>query len=230
MAAQEELWWGPEFKRAGAAYHFERMHMALMPREMDAHTAAMAYAGAIIHHDWQRQVYFHFDAFLMTARSIPEVINCCFGHDQSSRLQAWFDSLPADEQRRRDQFSLAFRPAYDAFRAVPLSNVRHISEHRTGLPGNVEVTVSGTLGVVYSGGPSKPVPLTETPEIKNPSMAPLVRARQVPPPRTEDFAVDGRPLFAECTNYLSEVEVLIEAARRCAAAVHGTSALTPPPA
>jgi hypothetical protein len=104
--------------------------------------------GAILDTGWQRSFYAYFDAFLSAARAIPEIIQCCFGHDRDSRMQVWFAALPSNEQMRRKQFRCSFQPAYDAFRALPMGNARHISEHRRGFP-QVDVSISDLFGVVH---------------------------------------------------------------------------------
>ena len=59
----------------------------------------MQAGGAIIDTGWQRSIYPHLDAFLSTTRSIPEIIQCCFGVDDGNReIRDWFDKLSPDEQ------------------------------------------------------------------------------------------------------------------------------------
>ena len=55
------------------------------PPELDAHTGAMLAAGAIVDTGWERSLYAHFDAFLVALRSVPEIIQCCFGKDVQSK-------------------------------------------------------------------------------------------------------------------------------------------------
>ena len=83
---------------------------------------------------WQRSFYAHLDAFLSAARSVPEIIQCCFGVDEGHPImKSWFGKLPDTEQLRRHEFKKQFKISYDSFRALPLGKVRHISEHRTGV-------------------------------------------------------------------------------------------------
>ena len=106
------------------------------------------------------------DAFLSAARSVPELIQCCFGvDDHPKKMRDWVEALDPDEQKRRREFRNKFKADYDAFRALPLGTARHISEHRTGvLP--VTVTVTGRFGLTYSGGPTNPIPTSETRELR----------------------------------------------------------------
>jgi len=67
-------------------------------------------------------------------RSVPEIVHACFGADQGSKvMKTWFNGLPTAEQTRRKNFAMQFEAAYGPFRALPLSNVRNISLHRTGV-------------------------------------------------------------------------------------------------
>jgi len=80
-------------------------------------------------------------------------------------MRDWFEALDPDEQKRRREFRNKFKADYDAFRALPPGTARHISEHRTGvLP--VTVTVTGRFGLTYSGGPTNPIPTSETRELR----------------------------------------------------------------
>jgi hypothetical protein len=66
------------------------------------------------------------------SRSVAEVIQCCFGHDTARQMKEWFKTLPSDEQTSRREFSKQFKKHYDVFKNLPLSEARHISEHRKG--------------------------------------------------------------------------------------------------
>ena len=55
------------------------------PPELDAHTGAMLAAAAIVDTGWPRFLYAHFDAFLVALRSVPEIIQCCFGKDVQNK-------------------------------------------------------------------------------------------------------------------------------------------------
>jgi hypothetical protein len=225
---ESTLWDGPAFKIESALFHYKKMAAVLDPPD-DAHYAAMAAAGIPIDTGWQRAFYPHLDAFLMAVRSVPEIIRCCFGRDTgSARMKAWFDTLSQDEQQRRSEFSAQYEPAYEAFRALPLGEARHVSAHRTGLP-DVEVSIMGAFGVVHTGGPGKPVPLGELPPIGAPELPFLGRLRPILP-RQSDFKVAGLPLFPACLDYLNKVQALISGAREIAANVHGSNTLTTPPA
>jgi hypothetical protein len=49
--------------------------------EQTAINVALQASGAIIDTGWRRSFYAYLDAFLSTARSVPEIIQCCFGVD-----------------------------------------------------------------------------------------------------------------------------------------------------
>ena len=79
----EELWTAVEFKLEGAQLFLEEMGKDLLPPSITHResTAAILSAGAIVGHLWQRKFYHHVDAFLAMARSIPDIIQSCFGID-----------------------------------------------------------------------------------------------------------------------------------------------------
>jgi hypothetical protein len=230
QVTQETLWAGPSFKLESALFHYTRMMQACTPPELDAHTAAMLSAGAIVDTGWQRSLYPHFDAFLVALRSVPEIIQCCFGKEeyQNKKMKQWWDSLRPDEQARRIDFSSQYASAYQAFRTLPLSECRHVSQHRTGLP-DVEVSIRGSWGVMYVGGPAKAVPISETPEIPNPALQFMAKPRMLQP-HHGDFSIRGQPLFPECLNYLNSTSALVTSARAIATVVHGAQPLIAPPA
>jgi hypothetical protein len=72
------------------------------------------------------------DAFLSAVCSVPELIRCCFGIDENSKMKAWLKALGRKERERRREFGAKFKADYDKFCASPLGTARHISEHRTG--------------------------------------------------------------------------------------------------
>lgn len=227
LVVNEELWAGPELKVQYAAFHLQRMDRSLDPPERNAWNVAIEASGAIINTGWQQVFYPHFDAFLSTARSIPEIIRCCFGVDTARVMQPWFGSLPQAEQTARHNFQIQYAQYYDAFRKLPLSNVRHIVEHRLGVP-DVKVTISGQFGLIYVGSPTDPVPTSETRDIADPTLAFLAKPTRVHP-RWQDFTIEGRPLFAESKDYLDQARQLIKDARRIAVSVHAGIKLTAPP-
>jgi len=168
-----------------------------------------------------------FDAFLSAARSIPDIIECCFGTDK--QMSWWIKTLPPDEQDRRNRFSKEFADTRQAFALLPLSNARRTSVHRRGYA-PYEFKIAGRFGLTYAGSPTKSVPLSETPVITDPTFPPgIARASPIGPPHYTDFEIDGQPLFLSCHEYLNQAQALIAEGRKIAAAVHGANTLTPPP-
>jgi hypothetical protein len=165
-------------------------------------------------------------AFLSATRSVPELIRCCFGADNHPTISQWFTNLDEDEKNRRRAFEREFKADLTAFRNLPLSTARHISEHRTGAP-PVSVTVTGRFGVTYQGGPTKPIPMTETQKL--PDEYAFLEKRTLVRPMWTDFEIDGRPLFETCREYLGSAQALAAKARTLAQQVHGERKLTPPP-
>jgi hypothetical protein len=223
----EELWSGPQLKLEYAYFHVAMMQRALQPSEMAENYPAIIASGAIVNTGWQRSIYPHFDAFLAAARSIPEIIQCCFGTDRDYRILRWFKQLPAGEQARRRAFRHQFT-SYKTFRDLPLSRSRQISQHRRGCP-EIEFTISGRFGVTYIGGPADPTPLSDTLQIDNPLLAVMPRSPAMQPAHNEDFQIEGRPLSTECLEYLGQAQLLIHDARTLAEKVHGADVLSAPP-
>jgi hypothetical protein len=214
-----DLWAGIDRKIENAGFHFNGMVKALRSPERSPYTVA-----ALIGRNWHTAFYAHLDAFLSAARSVPELIRCCFGVDDSSKMKAWFEALDREERERRRDFEAKFKADYDAFRALPLGTARHISEHRTGFP-PVTAMVSGRFGI-YLGGPTKPIPTSETRELP-PEYAGMEKPIAVQP-SWRDFHIDGKPLFETCRDYLDRARTLATQARALAEEVHGDSELTWP--
>ena len=158
-ATPETLWAGPDLKSVYAFFHFSKMQRALEP-ERDGNYAAQEAMGTIVDSGWQRSFGPYFDAFLSAARSIPDIIECCFGTDK--QMSWWIKTLPPDEQHRRNRFSKEFSDTRQAFALLPLSNARRTSVHRRGYA-PYEFKIAGRFGLTYAGSPTKSVPLSETP-------------------------------------------------------------------
>lgn len=187
----EDLWAGVHLKLQHAAFHLERMGRSLEPPEMTATTVALEVAGVIVDTGWQRSFYAHLDAFLSAARSVPEIVQCCFGVDEGHPdMKSWFHKLPEAEKLRRQEFKKQFKASYDSFRALRLGTLRHISEHRTGVS-PARVTVSGLFGVTYIGSPLKPIPVSETRHIVDPDLSWMDRPVPLRQPSWDDFELEG---------------------------------------
>jgi hypothetical protein len=230
----EELWAGVDRKISNARFFLEEMGRSLQPTRV-----ITAGVPAEMPLQWEQSFYARLDAFLAMARSVPDIIQWGFGVDVAMRdktwLKPWFDSLAASEQGRREEFSKRFKPPYDAFRSLALTNARNISLHRKGYP-PVELNITGRFGVSYVGSPVKGVPGAESRPISaddDPAdPAVLWAATELPVPvrpMWTDFTIGGKPLFAECRAYLAQAEQLATQARGIAERVHGTDVLTPSP-
>ena len=224
----EELWAGVELKLQNAEFHLQGMGRSLEPPERTATNVALQASGAIIDTGWQRSFYAHLDAFLSAARSVPEIIQCCFGVDEGHPImKSWFGKLRETERLRRHEFKKQFKISYDGFRALPLGTVRHISEHRTGVA-PVKVTISGLFGVTYIGGPVTRVPITETRHIDDPALSWMAKPVPLRQPSWDDFDIEGQPMFPACQDYLNGARALMEKARSISGLVHGINSLTSP--
>jgi hypothetical protein len=222
----EKLWAGVELKLQNAEFHFDMMGRSIQPPEQTAINVALQASGAIIGTGWHRS-FAYFDAFLSTARSVPEIIQCCFGVDCGHpEMREWFKTRPADERDRRHEFKKEFKPHYDGFRALPLSTARNMSEHRGVAP--VTVKISGRFGVTYIGNATEPIPLSETRQIDDPNLPFLAKAHPIQP-KWQDFEIEGQPLFPACRDYLNHARAHADEARRIALQVHGTKSVSFPP-
>lgn len=225
----EKLWAGVGIKFQHAAYHFDEMGRSLQPPERTRFNVAQQTSGAIIDTGWQRSFYAHLDAFLSAARSVPWIIQCCFGVDLANKLmEDWFNKdVPSDEQCRRREFTKQFETHYSGFGKLRLSTARNISEHRTGVV-PVTVTINRLFGVPYIGNPAEHVPIFETRQSDDSALAFLDKPNPIQP-SWGDFDIEGQPLFPACQDYLNGARALMDEARRIALLVHGTNSLSSPP-
>jgi hypothetical protein len=224
----DELWAGIALKLEYARFHLDRMWRSLEPPERTQMNVALEASGAIIDTGWQRSFYPYFDAFLTAARSVPEIINACFGADLGSREMAtWFQGLDHDEQDRRCAFTGQFNDRRRTFGNLPLSKARNISVHRTGVA-PVTVATTGFFGVTYTGGPTSPIPSTETRQIDDPNLPFLAKPSPLRP-MYSDFYFDGQKLEPMCRDYIESAQALVNDARTVVQQVHGYNTLSAPP-
>jgi hypothetical protein len=96
---RDKLWAGTFLKLENASFQLEQMQRALDGPPRTGISVAQQASGTIIDGQWQRSFYACLDAFLSAARSVPDIIQCCFGRDKGHpKLKTWFKSLPTDEQ------------------------------------------------------------------------------------------------------------------------------------
>jgi hypothetical protein len=89
----EEMWAGVELKVQNAEFHLQRMEQSLNLPEPTALYVALEASGAILGTNWHRSFYAHLDAFLSAVRSVPEVIQFCFGKDDHHLVRQAFAVL-----------------------------------------------------------------------------------------------------------------------------------------
>lgn len=121
MNVHDDLWAGVHLKIQYAGFHLLEMQRSLHPPELTHNDIVQISSGAIVANNWQQRFFPHFDAFLMAARSVPEIINACFGPDRSPQMKDWFNDLDSDEKSRRLRFGEAFKLARESSRVLPLS-------------------------------------------------------------------------------------------------------------
>src|SRR5437868_7583085 len=83
--------------------------------------AQMSCPGTIVGHVWQPDFDCEFNAFLSTAKSVPDIILHRFGYDDAGVSKAWLSGLDAGEQTRRRDFRQQFNKKMQPFRAHPLT-------------------------------------------------------------------------------------------------------------
>jgi hypothetical protein len=178
----------------------------------------------------RRPFYAEFDAFLTMARSVPELIQACFGTQEMppKYVRDWFDGLDPGEKLRRAKFTTQFESIYRAFQNLPLSNRRTAILQRAGGAG-VQVLIVDRFGVspdteAVPGAQSTPIASDADPSFPVPRSA---QASCVEPSWT-DLYIDGHPLYDEVVDYLEQVSNLIAAAHKISAEVHGAQSLTVP--
>jgi hypothetical protein len=216
------LWVGAELKLEYASLYLRRMGESLVPRRSGL-------GPPNIDHDWQLNLYAHFDAFLPCTRSVAEIINCCFGKDDGSReMRDWFKKLSVDEQNRREHFTKLFQVERAKFDSHFLTKARNVTVHRAGHP-PVTVAFNGFWGVRYQSNPTTRLPSHEVRPSDGSDMGWLGEALPVLP-NGNDFEIGGRNLFSSCSEYIADAKDLLSKARTVAGAVHGSNPLTDPPA
>jgi hypothetical protein len=233
----EELWLGVDLKIEYAAFHLGEMRRSISYQQPRAMEVAQMSAGAIVGKDWQRSFYPHFDAFLVNARSVPMIIEACFGYDKvRGEMTCWLESRDDDEKLWRRRFAKEFKssPVYKEFRKHPLTKVRNRVVHRTGVA-SVEIRISNIFGVVYVGSPVSKIPMsasrpTDGDTSSDPAHHFIRGVHQMPiEPHNGAFTHAEKPLFALCEAYLEAAKVLVVEARNIAQRVHGDIRLSPPP-
>jgi hypothetical protein len=230
-----DLWIGVDQKLRDAQLSFEEMGRSIQPPERTAINVVLESAGAIVDTRWQDKFYGRVATFLVKARSVPEVIESCFGADcGSSAMKNWFNGLLPAEQTRRRAFSDQFRADREGFHRHNLTTERNVSEHRLGFA-SIEGKVIGPFGKVHTATPFQQIPTAESRPLEadignDPA---LQWAATLPPrpvqPRWDQFTIGGKPLFSECRDYLTLCQQLVEKARGISQRVHGAESLTSPP-
>ncbi len=80
----EELWIGVEFKLAEARFFLDQMSEVLVPPQFnDPNWRHPAHGPSVVH--WDPDFYFYLDAFIGATRSVPDVVQKCFGVDPYSK-------------------------------------------------------------------------------------------------------------------------------------------------
>jgi hypothetical protein len=235
----DELWAGIEFKLGEAQFFLEWMSKVLMPARLNTPGGHPSFA----EHSptqWQPDFYYYLDAFLEAARSVPDIIQKCFGEDKWSQAE-WSQPLDVEETARRKGFQSEFTSHYVDFRRLLLSRVRVATFHWLGVP-PVQTKARVWLGPEYTGGPLEFIPSAasrQLPPETDPAVG-VIAGKPLPvEPSWQDFTLeipqdDGNtqstPLFEECRTYLQAAKELVEESKEICGRKHSGGKLTPPPA
>jgi hypothetical protein len=117
----DELLAGVELKLQNPEFHLDMMGRSIQPPEQTAINVALQASGALIDTGCQRSFYAYLDAFLSAARSILEIIQCCFGADLGHPdMKQWFENeLLDDERARRHEVQERVRTALQLLSCAP---------------------------------------------------------------------------------------------------------------
>ncbi len=226
----DDYWAGVESALSGAARHLIEAARSLQPPERTGWSVALESDGTtIVWKPWEEPFYGNVRSLLQQARSVPFVIESCFGCDIGLKeLKVWFKDLSPDEQTRRRDFSEQFKSHRNQFREHNLTKAANIMVHRRGFA-PIEGVVIGPSGKRYPASPTAPVPIAESPSIGE-DAPPGTRIQSAIPvwPREDQFTIDGKSLFPELQAYLQLAHQLRDKARDICH-VHDGKHLTPPP-
>jgi hypothetical protein len=231
------LWVGVDLKIQAARTTLDEMRKALQPPVPTAWSVVQESTGTIVGGpDWQSIFYPLVARFLSEVRSVPWIIEACFGFDRSPPMKTWWNQLPLDEQQRRETFSDQFRADRKAIDDHALTTERNVADHRLGIP-EIEGKVVGPFGAVHTATPTNRIPDVECrpldPNIANDPGAQWAATQPSQPirPKPEQFTITRgkKPLFPECEAYLVLAEQVVAAARSISYNEHGSNSLTPPP-
>jgi hypothetical protein len=232
----DHLWRGVDYRIAEAHDALGVMWRSLEPPEhIRRNVAVNLAAGAVIDTGWQDKLYGNADTFLAKVRSVPWIIEACFGKDGNLKMKDWWDHLPRDEQQRRETFSRQFRVDRKKIDDHDLTNERNVSGHRRGFA-DIEGRVVGPFGKVHiARRDHQRIPAAECQPLEpniNDSPA-LMWAATLPPrpvePKPEQFFIGGKPLFDECRAYLQLAQDIRARGQVICDAVHSRQHVSAPP-
>jgi hypothetical protein len=164
---------------------------------------------------WRAKLSSRVSAFLADCRSIPAIIQFCFGEDPKSDKR-WLSNLPSGEKQDRHQFQQSFRRLYVGFSKLPLSRARVDTVPRQGFADIwVKVGKSHIPLQELADTENKLLLFGPNPASQWAASLPARPTRYLP----DDFffkTVGGRYklLFPECQSHLRRAHELLEEARQ----------------
>ena len=161
---------------------------------------------------------------LGATRSVPDVIQKCFGDDNLSK-EEWPQPLDAEETARRKSFQDEFASLRRDFNKLLLSRVRVGTFHWLGVP-PVQAKARVWLGQEYTGGPLEFIPSAasrQLPPETDPAVV-VIAGKPLPvEPSWQDFTLEipqgdgttqSSPLFEECRTYLRAAKELVKESKK----------------
>jgi hypothetical protein len=232
----QDFWMPIYAKLESAAGHLEQASRAISPESLPPHYVAIQSMGAIVSNpNWQRQLHSALSAFLVDCRSVPDIIQSCFG---AYRNQKWVSMRPLDEAQRRVEFQDRFKPLYIRFTKLPLSYARVDTVHNQGFPEFWVRTSGRRYSLLLHRLTDTERAYTADPSLPLRSSISSQWAATMPPqsfrylPGHFFFKTAGgnyKPLFPECNSYLGKTQELVAKARKLYETVHNGRSLTKPP-
>src|SRR5271165_3604006 len=103
-----------DLKIESAQRSLQEMGESLHPKIQDPRYAMLQSEG-VLSDPWRPEHFWHaLEAFIVTIRSIPDVIQS-WGGDHRQKNKPWYRAISANEQKRRAIFQAKFKSLYDSF-------------------------------------------------------------------------------------------------------------------
>jgi hypothetical protein len=224
-------------KIVAAQRHFREMGQCLIHPLMRGGLNEMGYVigtciAPIETSQWQDVIWDELNSTLSCAYAATQIVNFRLGCDTNQKFKTWLKTLDSQSQSDRRQFDTAYRAKAESFWSDPLTDQRHVEQHRMGWA-NAVVRIDMKTECLI-GDPFNPVPVAWCSSYVDPDGPPLPPhlnpVRPVIPNQNDfHFLSPPRPLFPECLRYIRDAENLVGEAKQIFASVYqGRVPATPP--